>query len=168
MAANPRDSLWTLNWHLPIETLWSPKGVCVWTWMCTCTDLSLLTYFTPTHIHPWNSQQLWPAVPDPLFVDPSFSDEKKNQRNEAARECFWGDWGWVKKKRRGKQGAEGDVRGSHTGFLYRFGANRCFLVQLVWWLALLIEQVTSVIGWLHIISEVLAARSYWDISLIAF
>lgn len=57
--------------------------------------------------------------------------------------------------------------GSYTGSLCRFGANRCFLVQLVCWLALLIEQVISVTGWLHIISKVLTARSHWDISLIA-
>lgn len=49
--------------------------------------------------------------------------------------------------------------GSYTGSLYCFRANRHFLVQLACWLALLIEKVISVIVWLHIISEILVARS---------
>lgn len=60
----------------------------------------------------------------------------------------------------GKQAVVGEVMGSYTGSLYSVGANRCFLVQLVCWPALPIEQVISVIGWLHVISEVLATRSH--------
>lgn len=77
------------------------------------------------------------------------------------------DGWWKERMHGGKQAAEGALMGSYTGSLYRFGANRWSLSTLECWLALLIEQVIFVIGWLHIISEVLAARSYWDISLIA-
>lgn len=66
------------------------QGNCVWTWMCTLTDLSLLTYLTPTHIHPWNLPQLWAAESNPTsFNPPSFADQRQ-QRYRAVRGMFFG------------------------------------------------------------------------------
>lgn len=148
MSANPqRLHLNSERTFIHLEALisWSSRGgggdVCVWTWLCTSTDLSLFNL----HTHPWNSQQhgltLIPTC------QPTFSDGKKMKEARLWGDVFGGRHG-------GKQAAEGEVTGSYTGSLYRFGANRCFLVPLMCWLAALIEQVISVIGWLHIISEV--------------
>lgn len=107
--------------------------------MFTWTDLSLLTYFTPTRIHSWNSQQLWAADLDPPCAPPRrplFSDE----RNEAAGECFSVRLGMGDEKR---AGMEGEVMGSYTVALYT--DTDVSLSSLLRWLAPPIEQVVPVI-----------------------
>lgn len=165
MAANsrpPLDSKWTL---IHLETLISRSsgcGLCLnmdvhWDW-----PVALDLFHTYTH-PPLEFTTTLVCSPWPSPCRPLFSDEKKwkEMKRTRLRDNFSdeiGDGWWKECRHGGKQAAEGEVRGSYSGSLYRY---RCVLVQLVCWLALLIEQVISVIGWLH--SEV---RSNWDISLI--
>lgn len=111
------------------------------------------------------SCSLWPSLSQPPpFLSP---DEKKVKETKLSGNLFSkiGNGWW--KEHAGSEEVRGEVMGSYTGSLYRFCANRRLLVRLVCWLMLLIEQVISVPGWLHVISEVRTAGSYWDISLIA-
>lgn len=162
------------NWALSNNRkLWSPEAapkICVWT-----RDVNL-DWPVPvdrfhTYVHP--SMEFiasLAALPDPPLLHPPFFRWQNKWKEQSAGVTFFGetvDWWWKESRHGGKQTLKGEVMGSHTGSLCRLCANRRFLVNLVCWLVLLIEQVISVTGWLHVISEVLTARQNWDISLIA-
>lgn len=166
VPTDPRDSLWTLNGHLEAFVSRScGESLCLN--MDVHFDWPVPLDLFHTYTHPSREfTTILGSSPWPHPCRPLFSNEKKGEETRVWGNVFGDGW-WKECRNGGKQAVEGEVMGSYTGSLYCFRANRHFLVQLACWLALLIEKVISVIVWLHIISEILVARSCWDINLIA-
>lgn len=93
MSANsqrPPSEFWMDIWtfiHLEALISWSSRGgggVCVWTRLCTSTDLSLI------HLHTHASMEFTTTWSDPHpHLSARFFWWEENERSEALRGCFW-------------------------------------------------------------------------------